>query len=114
MMIDGITILDTTNVWICDSVLFDIFIIMAFVAAVLLFLSLVGEDEAAIIVTLLIGFIVFCILSSVVYKTNGKTVHEYKVTFSDTVSFKDVYEKYEIIKQEGDLYTIREKIAKDS
>ena len=113
-MIDGITILDTTNVWICDSVLFDIFIIIAFVGAILLFLSLVGEDDAAIIISLFIAVIVFCILSSIVYKTNGKTVHEYKVTISDTVSFNDVYEKYEIIEQEGDLYTIRERIAKDS
>ena len=48
------------------------------------------------------------------YKTLGKEVSEYKVTISDTVSFKDVYGKYEIISHEGDLYTIRERITKNS
>ena len=114
MMIDGITILDTTSVWICDSILFDIFIIVACVSAMLLFLSLVEGDEAVIIICLLVAFIVFSALASAVYKANGKTVHEYKVTISDTVSFKDIYGKYEIINQEGDLYTIRERITKDS
>jgi uncharacterized membrane protein YeaQ/YmgE (transglycosylase-associated protein family) len=34
---------------------------------------------------------------------------EYKVTISDEVSMNDFYEKYEIISQEGKIYTIRER-----
>lgn len=35
--------------------------------------------------------------------------NQYKVTISDEVSMNDFLEKYEIIDQEGKIYTIREK-----
>ena len=44
------------------------------------------------------------VLSS--YKT-GK--YEYKVTISDEVSLNEFYDKYEIVDQEGKIYTIKEK-----
>ena len=41
----------------------------------------------------------------------GKIVYEnvYKVTISEEVSLKDFYEKYKVIDQEGQIYTIKEK-----
>ena len=111
MMIDGITILDTTSVWICDSVAFDILVLASCVIAISLFLSFLAGEE---IIFSLIIFIILLISTCMAYKTLGKEVSEYKVTISDTVSFKDVYGKYEIISQEGDLYTIRERITKNS
>lgn len=113
-MIDGITILDTTNTWVCDSVLFDIFFIMVFILSAMLLMSLVCGDDGFTVVLLLSAVIIFSFLTFAVYKTNGKKVPEYKVTISDTVSFKDVYEKYNILKQEGEIYTIIEKTAEDS
>lgn len=114
MMIDGVTILDTTSVWICDNVAFDILVIASLVVAIFLFLSLLSDGEIIEIILPLIIFIILLISACMAYKTFGKEVSEYKVTISDTVSFKDIYGKYEIISQEGDLYTIRERITKDS
>lgn len=114
MMIDGITILDTTNVWVCDSILFDILLISALVIAISLFLSLVNGDEAGIVIFLLITFTILLFSTVIVYKTLGESVSEYKVTISDKASFKDIYGKYEIINQQGDLYTIRERTTEDS
>ena len=41
--------------------------------------------------------------------TPTKYETEYKVTISDDVSMNEFYEKYEIIDQEGSIYTIRER-----
>lgn len=111
MMIDGITILDTTSVWVCDNIAFDILVIASLVVAIFLFLSLLAGEE---IIFPLIIFIILLISTCMAYKTLGEEVSEYKVTISDTASFKNIYGKYEIISQEGDLYTIRERITKDS
>lgn len=114
MMIDGITILDTTSAWVCNSAVLDILAILAAICSVLLLMSLINSDEAAIIIFLTVTFILLSCSAGIVYKTFGEEVSEYKVTISDTASFKDIYGKYEIIKQEGDLYTIREKPTKNS
>lgn len=113
-MIDGITILDTTSVWVCNSAVLDILAILAAICLVLMFMSLINNDEAAIVIFLTVAFILLTCSAGIVYKTQGERVSEYKVTISDTVSFKDLYEKYEIVKQEGEIYTIREKPTKDS
>lgn len=66
-----------------------------------------GVDKIPTIfpVMLFIGMIVLSgKLSS--YKT-GK--YEYKVTISDEVSLNEFYDKYEIVDQEGKIYTIKEK-----
>lgn len=54
------------------------------------------------------GFIGIIFLSAAVssYKT-GK--YEYKVIISDEVSLNEFYDKYEIVDQEGKIYTIKEK-----
>ena len=114
MMIDGITILDTTSVWICDNIVFDILLISVAIIAISLLISLASSDEAGFVIFLLTTLLILLFSTCVAYKTLGKEVPEYKVTISDTVSFKDIYGKYEIISQEGDLYTIREKIAENS
>lgn len=114
MMIDGITILDTTSVWICNSAVLDILAILAAICSVLMLMSLINSDEAAIVIFFTITFIILSCSAGIVYKIQGERVSEYKVTISDTVSFKDLYEKYEIVKQEGEIYTIREKPAKNS
>ena len=114
MMIDGITILDTTSVWVCDNIAFDILLISTVIIAMSLFLSLVNDDGAGIVIFLLTTSLILLFSTVIAYKTLGEEVSEYKVTISDTVSFKDIYGKYEIMNQEGDLYTIRERITKDS
>ena len=35
--------------------------------------------------------------------------HKYQVLISDDAKFKEIYDKYEIIKAEGEIYTIRDK-----
>jgi uncharacterized membrane protein YeiB len=38
------------------------------------------------------------------------TVNQYEVTVNDTISFKEITSKYDIIEQRGDIYVLREKL----
>lgn len=67
------------------------------------------------------GFVIFCIIigliaGAIVGAMGGSLLakptdyeNEYKVTIDDTVSMNEFLEQYEIIDQEGKIYTVREK-----
>lgn len=55
----------------------------------------------------MIGFLIFAICISFVENPTGK--YTYKVTISDEVNFVEFDNKYEIIDQDGLIYTISEK-----
>lgn len=47
------------------------------------------------------------------FTTKPQCYTEYKVICSDTVDFNEFNQKYEILEQEGKIYTIREKEVSD-
>ena len=53
-----------------------------------------------------IGLIGFVISE---HETNTVDYIEYKATVSDEVSMNEFYEKYEVVDQEGKIYTVRER-----
>jgi len=78
------------------------------IAAVITFISLSDFN----IWFIALGF-VSSILLFVMFVATGlisfKPYSKYKVTIEDEVRFNDFNEKYEVIFQEGDIYTIKEK-----
>lgn len=68
-----------------------------------------------------IGVITFCIIMGLIggafigamggylFAEPTEYENEYKVTIDDTVSMNEFLERYEIIDQEGKIYTVREK-----
>lgn len=69
------------------------------------------DDKFGVEIPLIVFVMFFCgvvFLDAAVssYKT-GK--YEYKVTISDEVSLNEFYDKYEIVDQEGKIYTIKER-----
>ena len=67
----------------------------------------------------IIGFGIICILVAIGIVI-GTFIHEvtksypkYKVTITETTNMKEFYEKYEIINQEGLIFTIRDKDYKE-
>ena len=56
---------------------------------------------------LILALVVFGLFSWLCVDTTE--VPEYKVTIDETVSFVEFNEKYEVIDQEGEIYTIRER-----
>lgn len=67
------------------------------------------SDFAACII---VGFFIGSFLSVLIggfCETPTEYTNEYKVTISDEVSMNDFLTKYEIIDQEGKIYTVRER-----
>ena len=65
------------------------------------------------------GWMILCVVLTIVTivaiafgsNANKNSIHhmEYKVTINDSVKMNDFFEQYEIIDQEGKIYTVREK-----
>ena len=64
----------------------------------------------AVLVGSLIGLILSCVVGAVNVRDTKPIAYEtqYKVTISDEVSMNDFLEHYEIVSQEGKIYTVRE------
>lgn len=61
------------------------------------------------VVGILIGSIIGLILSVGTIKTTDKIDYiKYQVTVSDEVNFNEFCDKYELLKQEGKIYTVKE------
>ena len=88
------------------SVAFGLFFIFGVIASLL-------HDERAILGAMLIAGIIVGVLIGVIvgFADGTPTEYEtqYKVTISDEVSMNEFLEKYEIIDQEGKIYTVRER-----
>lgn len=75
-------------------------------------LSLHYDDWGILFFLITLGIIIglfFAAILSPLFATPKTYKNQYKVTISDEVSMNDFLEKYEIIDQEGKIYTIREK-----
>jgi hypothetical protein len=60
------------------------------------------------VVGAIIGLLIY-ILSAAITAKPAAYKMEYKVTISDEVSMNEFLDKYEIIEQEGKIYTVRER-----
>lgn len=60
-----------------------------------------------VIFAILSAAVAFFISDTAPKEPSGR--YEYQVTIGDDVSFTDFYQKYEIIDQDGKIYTIRDK-----
>ena len=117
-MIPGVEILATNEIYKCVGFnwggFWIIFGILVFISIVLAYSSGFNSfsfgDKVGIIIFLL--FIV-SLLSTLAGSLSGPKALDYvqyKVTISDEVSMNEFTEKYEILEQEGKIYTIRERI----
>jgi hypothetical protein len=104
-MIDGITILSQTEMTEPSMTAFVVTILIFIVLSVTATID-TGEGLTGISV-LLLGLLISCMASNAWSEPNGKI--EYKVFFYDSVSISQVLEKYEIVNQEGLIYTIIER-----
>ena len=67
------------------------------------------HDASAILCLVLIVVSVVIVCLGVISNKNSIDYIEYKVTIDDSVSMNEFTDKYEIIDQEGKIYTVKEK-----
>lgn len=114
---DGIEILNQTeimkSVWSWDVFWTTFFL---FLGLSLIISFIIGLDRFEVLNSLIMGAIIGIIsggvmggtFASIIYQVPSGT-YEYQVTISEDVNFVEFNEKYEIIKQDGKIYTVVEK-----
>ena len=108
---DGVIILNSYETLTNESSIFFVFVWgLVFAALALGFLYLFIKDKPSIstaifiIVAGVLATILFCNIPEKKYETC------YQVTVNDSVAMNEFQSKYEIIKVEGKIYTVRERI----
>ena len=106
------TIYETEASWWLIAVGAGVGLLIALIVAIIEWVTL--EFDAAyipliIIATLVGAFVGFlgCIMSE--HETDTVDHIEYKVTIDDSVSMNEFLDKYEILDQEGKIYTVKER-----
>ena len=118
-MLEGIEILAQTEImknpdWI--SLLFTvmiIFILLGFLIAITGVIvdmwKIIACGTGIVLGTFVISFVI-----STIIPQEPTDRYEYQVTIDDTVSFTELYEKYEVVDQNGKIWTIRDKDGKET
>ena len=95
-----------TGFWIVFSVIVGILLIVGIISAIQ------QNSFGYIILTIMMGGLfgyMFGLLPLKLYQTPTAYETQYKVTVSDKVSMTEFYEHYEVIEQDGKIFTVREK-----
>ena len=120
-MIKGVEVLNQVDVFKEPSVLFRaLATVLIFITLALFVLCVIWNKKGhgymniifAVIAIILSLISYVCIVKIKQISEQPSGTIEYQVTIDDTVSMNDFNEKYEIIKVEGKIYTIREKEEK--
>ena len=115
---DGVTILNTITENVSNTVCLVAILIFSIVVIILSFIAIIEVSNKfsefngfviAFIITGIAGilFVIFSILELNTLSQEPQTLYE--VTVSDEVLFKDFTSKYEIIKQRGEIYIVKER-----
>ena len=114
---DGITILNTITENVSNTAGLVVALILSIVVTIISFIAIIVVSDKfsefngfiiGYIITGIVGilFAIFSILELNTPPQEPQTLYE--VTISDEVSFKDFTSKYEIIKQRGEIYIVKE------
>lgn len=114
---NGIEILSTTEVatttaWNTTACAIAFWITMAICIGFGIYFSITDYDWSWFLLAAIFGVLLSLLMMAFVgYITEYPTAYEtqYKVTIDDNVSMNEFNEKYEIVSQEGKIYTIRER-----
>lgn len=115
-MLKGITVLNTYDIitpeW-NDKIFLAVFLsIVGIVLIIYLLLDSKRTKDEFVLSVIVILFTLFCMVASIYEFTHlpeNKYQTRYEVTISDDVNFNEFNSKYQVVKQEGLIYTIVEK-----
>ena len=68
---------------------------------------------SGLVIGFLIGTVAFIVTAGISAKPT-EFIDTYKITISDDIKLNEFYEQYEILEQEGKIFTIKEKIKDGS
>ena len=111
-MIDGVTVLNTFS---AEDRIVILVLEIIFILALMfhLYLIVLSRKEKDIFFAVFVGIVailymlIAIVLNYSYVNWDEKEHRRYEVTIDENVSFKDFYNKYEVIKTEGEIYTIK-------
>lgn len=84
--------------------------VIVFIVVVIGITSREINKKSSIVIDSIFAFILVCLFAVSVYACiNTKDYKEIKCTIDNTVSFNEIYDKYEVVNKEGYIYTLYEK-----
>ena len=114
---NGINILNQTEIMEYtyeQNIFYSVLVIVLFISAILFVIGLVGSFKWPGI----IGGILFLITNIVIgaadlEKSKNTGRYKYEATIDKDVPFTEVYKKYDVVKQKGDIWVLRDKEVKE-
>ena len=106
-MIEGINILNQTEVTFLQSAAGGV-VVFFMIAALVCFLVWILDDDAIFGFLSLVNTVAFILM--IIFGPGEPTGrYRYEVTIDDSVNFTDVYERFEVIEQRGDIWVLEDK-----
>lgn len=117
---NGVEILNITEHAIMEhawswQMCFGLFVGLVCFGVLIGFLQGLGDNDigggifAGLIIGLIFALIASPIFTAIFAKKEVGTEYHYKVTIDDSVSMNEFLDKYEILDQEGKIYTVKER-----
>ena len=111
---EGVTILNQTEIMEptqLTATIVAILTIISLISCIAFFIAYI--TMVSNVCPVILGFISISSLISVlvisILSPKHLTGYEYEVTIDENVSMKEVYERYEIVEQRGDIWVLRDK-----
>ena len=114
---NGINILNQTEImeYTCEqNIFYSVLVIVLFISAILFVIGLVGSFKWPGIIGGILFLITSIIIGTVnVEKSKNTGRYKYEVTIDDDVPFTEIYKKYDVVKQKGDIWVLKDKEVKE-
>ena len=96
------------------NVFFAVLVIVWFISAIAFIIGLIGSFKWPEIIGGFL-FLITCIATCTVDLEKSKNTGQYKyeATIDEDVPFIEVYKKYDVVKQKGDIWVLRDKEVKN-
>ena len=114
---NGINILNKTAVMeytYTQHIFFAVLLIAWCVSAILVIIGLICDFKWPVIISgilFLMPYITMCTVDLEKSKNTGR--YKYEATIDEDVPFTEVYKKYDVVKQKGDIWVLRDKENKN-
>ena len=110
---NGINILNKTAImeYTCaQHIFFAVLLIAWCVSAILVIIGLICDSKWSTIIGGIL-FLITCIVIGAVDLEKSKNTgrYKYEATIGEDVPFTEVYKKYDVVKQKGDIWVLKDK-----
>lgn len=111
---EGITILNQTEIMEPTPLAVTVVVILMIIAAITCIAFFIADHVmTSITCPVILGVIsissLIIVLIISILSPKHLTGYKYEVTMDENVSMKEVYERYEIVEQRGDIWVLRDK-----